>query len=94
MLETILAILTAIAGTTAETSTITAIVNALVALVPVLVKEYRAMVPIVKNIIAALSANPASTAEQLATLQALDAQVDSDFESAAAEAQAEDGTAP
>ena len=94
MLAIILEILTAIAGTTAEASTITSIINALVALIPVLVKEYEALVPVVKNIIAALQANPATTADQLATLQALDAKVDSDFESAAAEAQAEDGTAP
>lgn len=94
MLSTILTILVQIAGVTGEASTITSIINALVSLIPVLVKEYNDLVPIVKNIIAALSANPATTADQLTTLQALDAKVDSDFESAAAEASAEDGNPP
>ena len=35
-----------------------------------------------KNIIAALSANPATLAEQQATLAAIDAQVDTAFEAA------------
>ena len=90
MLAIILEILTAIAGTTAEASTITSIINALVALIPVLVKEYEVLVPVVKNIIAALQANPATTADQLATLQALDAKVDFDFEEAAKAAQIDD----
>lgn len=94
MLTTILTLLAQIAGVTAETSTITSIINALVSLIPVLVKEYEDLVPIVKNIIAALSVNSATTADQLKTLQDLDAKVDSDFESAAAEALAEDGNAP
>lgn len=94
MLSMILAILVQIAGVTGEASTITSIITALVNLIPTLVKEYEDLVPIVKNIIAALSANPATTADQLATLQALDAKVDSDFETAAAEASAEDGSPP
>jgi hypothetical protein len=90
MLATILAILVQIAGATGEASTITSIVNALISLIPTLVQEYEDLVPIVKNIIAALSANPATTADQLATLQTLDAKVDADFEAAATAAQAED----
>lgn len=90
MIATILAILAQIAGGTGEVSTITSIINALIKLVPTLVKEYEDLVPIVKNIIAALSANPAATADQLATLQALDAKVDTDFEAAATAAEAED----
>ena len=90
MLATILAVMAQIAGATGEASTITSIVNALIQLVPTLVKEYEDLVPIVKNIIAALSANPAATADQLKTLQTLDAQVDADFEAAATAAEAED----
>ena len=90
MLSTILTILVQIAGATGEASTITSIVNALIQLIPTLVQEYEDLVPIVKNIIASLSANPATTADQLATLKALDAQVDADFEAAATAAQAED----
>ena len=94
MLSTILTILVQIAGATGEASTITSIINALVGLIPTLVQEYEDLVPIVKNIIAALSANPATTADQLATLQQLDAKVDADFEAAAWAAQAEDTTPP
>jgi hypothetical protein len=39
---------------------------------------------VVKNIIAALQANPATTESQLAALQALDQQADAAFEAAAA----------
>jgi hypothetical protein len=92
MLSTILTILVQIAGATGEASTITSIINALIQLIPTLVKEYEDLVPIVKNIIASLSANPATTADQLATLQTLDAKVDADFEAAATAAQAQDAT--
>lgn len=94
MLSTILTILVQIAGVTSEASTITSIINALIALVPTLVQEYKDLVPIVKNIIAALSGNSTTTADQLTTLAALDAQVDADFEAAATAAQAQDATPP
>ena len=90
MLASILALLTSIAGLTGQASIITEIIATLTSLVPTLVKEYQDLVPIVKNIIAALSANPASTADQLATLAELDAKVDADFEAAATAALAED----
>lgn len=69
------------------------ILNTLVAVVPVLVKEYIDLLPAVKNIIAALKADPATTAEQMAALEALDQQVDQAFEAAATAAQAEDDAA-
>ena len=59
------------------------IINALTAMLPFIIQEVEALFGPVKNIIAALSANPATTAEQLATLQQLDAQVDAAFEAAA-----------
>jgi phage-related protein len=64
-------------------STITTIINTLIQLIPLVTSEIAALATPIKNIIAALSANPATTAEQLATLQALDAQVDAAFEAAA-----------
>jgi hypothetical protein len=92
MLATVLSVLTAIAGTTTEASVIAQIINALTQIIPLLISEYKALVTPVKNIIAALSANAATTAEQLTTLQALDTQADVAFEGAAAAAQAEDAT--
>ena len=86
----LLALLTSIAGLSSEASVITQIIETLVGLIPTLVQEYKDLVGPVKNIIAALSSNPATTADQLTTLATLDAQVDTDFEAAANAAQAED----
>jgi sensor domain CHASE-containing protein len=62
---------------------IASIINTLIAILPEIVNEVETLIPPIKNIIAALSADPATTAEQMATLQALDAQCDQAFESAA-----------
>lgn len=69
------------------------IIAALIQIVPVLVKEASDLAPVVRNIITALKADPATTAEQLAALEALDQQVDQAFEAAATAAQAEDDAA-
>lgn len=92
MIASLLALLTSVAGLTGQASVIAEIISTLVSLVPTLVQEYKDLVNPVKNVIAALSANPATTSDQLATLKALDEKVDSDFENAAAAAEAEDGT--
>jgi hypothetical protein len=60
------------------------VITALTNILPLVVSEVETLIPPIKNIIAALSASPATTAEQLATLQALDAQADAAFEAAAA----------
>jgi hypothetical protein len=90
MLAAILTLLTQIAGATGEVATITSIIDALITIIPTLVKEYKDLVGPVKNIIQALSTNTVTTADQLTTLQTLDAQVDADFEAAAAAAEAQD----
>lgn len=64
-------------------SLIANIIETLASIVPFIVDEIEAVAPAIKNIIAALSANPATTAAQLATLQQLDAQVDAAFDAAA-----------
>lgn len=66
-----------------SSTTIASILNTLIQLIPLVVQEAEDLLPEIKNIIAALSANPAATTDQLATLQTLDAQVDSAFENAA-----------
>ena len=85
----LLAVLAQIAPTLGSTA-ITSIINALVQIVPALISTIEDVVPMVKNIIAALQSNTAVTPDQLAQLQALDAQVDAAFEAAATAAQAED----
>ncbi len=89
MSEVIVAILTlieqllpAITSST-NASLVDSIIKALIGMLPFITSEIQSVVPAVKNIIAALSANPATTAEQLSQLQALDAQVDAAFEDAA-----------
>lgn len=74
---------------------ITTVISTLIALIPEVVTEVEALIPPIKNIIAALSANPATTADQMATLQKLDAQCDQAFENAAIDpaADAEGGVA-
>lgn len=67
-------------------STIDKIIAVLIQLIPVIVATEQALVAPVQNIIKALSSNPGTTAEQLATLQALDAQCDAAFDAAAAAA--------
>ena len=80
MIESLLPAITS----TANTSTITLIINALTNMLPFIIEEVQSLVTPVKNIIAALSATPATTAAQLVPLQSLDAQVDAAFEAAAA----------
>jgi hypothetical protein len=70
------------------------IIDALVALLPVLIQEYVALVPMVKNVIAALQSNANITPDQLSALQQLDAQCDAAFDAAANAAAAADGTPP
>lgn len=77
----------------ANAAMITSIINALTNMLPFIIQEVEALVVPVKNIIAALSANPATEADQLAQLQALDKQVDDAFEAIAAQTDA-DGAAP
>ena len=67
---------------------IDSIIQALTGMLPFIIQEIQALVGPVKNIIQALSANPSTTADQLAALQALDQQVDKAFEDAASDTDA------
>lgn len=64
-------------------SLITTIITTITSMLPLVVNEISVVGPAIKNIINALSENPATTAEQLKQLQELDAQVDAAFEDAA-----------
>lgn len=94
IVSAVLAILQAIVPSLSTSATVQTVINALIQIIPVLVKEAQDLVPMVKNIIAALGSNPASTADQLATLKALDQLTDAAFEAAATKALAEDSAAP
>jgi hypothetical protein len=71
-------------GSWTGSGAVASIITTLTQILPLVVQEVETVGPAIKNIIDALSANPATTAEELAQLQALDAQVDAAFESAAA----------
>lgn len=61
------------------------IITALEQIIPVLVKEYQDLVPIVKNIISALQGTDGITADQWTALNALEQQIDAEFDQAASD---------
>jgi hypothetical protein len=67
---------------------ITSVISTLTSFLPFIISEISSLYQPVKNIIAALSATPATDAAQLGQLQVLDAQVDAAFEAAAAQTDA------
>jgi hypothetical protein len=85
MLQVVEAVLPTV-GASTSAPIILSIVAALEKWVPVIITLFPTATNLytaVKNIIAGLSANPDTSAAQLATLQQLDAQVDTAFEAAA-----------
>lgn len=74
----------------ASTGIIAQIIEALVTIIPVIVKEAKDLAPPVKNIIAALRGSEQITPEQLDQLDALELELDADFDDAADKATAED----
>ena len=67
-----------------SSATIDSIINALIKILPFVAQEVEALVPPIKNIIAALSESGVATADQMAALSALDASADAAFDAAAA----------
>lgn len=87
ILQVVEGLLPVIGTTTASTSVIASIVAMLEKWVPLIVAELPSattLIQAVQNIIAGLGTNPATSAEQLQTLQQLDAQCDTAFEAAVA----------
>ena len=86
MTATITLLLTVLAqlATTAGQAQIANIINALENILPFLIQEIQQVVPLVKNIIAALKDNTSITQDQLDQLTALETQYDADFEAAVA----------
>lgn len=78
LIEQILPLLT---GGSTTVSLISNIIQALIKFMPLIENEVETVYQSVKNIIAALSSNPATTAEQMSSLQALDKQVDEAWDS-------------
>lgn len=77
------ALLPLLGTSTATTAMIGQIVTTIEGLLPIIVQFVPQLYQSVKNIIQALTADPATTADQLATLQSMDATLDAAFEAAA-----------
>jgi hypothetical protein len=96
-LEAVLAVILQVVQMTgasaATTETVATVVNALVKLIPVVLDIAPKLISTVKNIIAALEANPATLPDQIATLKAALPADDADFDSAAQQAEANDTAA-
>ena len=95
------AIVTAIIGLMTQmlplitsSSQVAKFIETLISILPTIEQLAADLVQPIKNIINALSANPATDAAQIAALQQLDAQYDQAFEAAATKAQAEDAADP
>jgi len=94
MLETIVlavvSLMTQILPLINDSSQVAKFITLLIQILPTVEKLAANLVQPIKNIIASLSSNPATDAEQLKTLQDLDSQYDQAFEAAATAAEAED----
>lgn len=77
-------LLPAITAGTAEAGTVDTIINVLETWVPLITSEIGALYTPIKNIITALQQSGALTTDQIAGLQALDANVDQAFDAASA----------
>lgn len=85
----LLALLTQLAPG-ATTQVIALAINILTALIPILIQEYKDLLPIVQNVILALQQSGDITDEQWTALDAMSAQYDSEFQTALAAAEAQD----
>jgi hypothetical protein len=86
--QAVLTVLEDLAPLITNSKQISGVVTFLEQIIPVVVQEAQDLLQPIQNIIAALSANPAATSDQLAALTTLDAQVDAAFEAAATAYQA------
>lgn len=77
----------------ATTTIIAQVINILTALIPILIQEYKDLLPIVQNIITALQSSDDISDDQWAALDAMSAQYDAEFQAALAAAKAEDAAA-
>lgn len=85
MIEQVLPMLTG----AANVALVDSIISTLSGFLPFIVQEVETLGPPIRNIIAALSANPATNAAQAATLSTLDKQVDDAFDAAATDTDAD-----
>ena len=90
MLTALLALVAQLAPTLSSAANIASVIATLETIISDVTAEVTAVLPMIKNIIAALQSNGNITADQMTALTALDAATDAAFESAATA----DGAAP
>lgn len=90
MLAAILALIAELAPVLSSATQIASVISTLEGIMSAVTAEVQSVLPMIKNIIAALQSNGNITADQMAALTALDAATDAAFEAAAAA----DGAAP
>lgn len=72
----------AIVGSKLNSQGVQAVINLLSEAIPIIVKEYKEVLPIVKNIISVLSSSDDITPEQLDELDIIEAEVDANWNEA------------
>lgn len=75
---------------TASAGVIAGVIQALTVWTPLVIKEYKALKPVVLDAIDAIENNTASTVDQVKALRALVAADDAEFDAALAKSRAED----
>jgi hypothetical protein len=78
----------------ATATVISQIISILTALIPILIQEYKDLLPIVQNVIAVLQQSGEITDDQWDTLDAMSAQYDAEFTAALNAAEAQDSAKP
>ncbi len=84
LIATFLSLLLSVVPQMTNSQQVNSAVNFIQQIIPMLVKEYSDLLPIVKNILALLKQNGAVTPEQNAAMMAVDAQIDKAFDDALA----------
>lgn len=77
----------------ATTQIISQVISILTALIPVLIQEYKDLLPIVQNVITVLQQSDEITDDQWDALDAMSAQYDAEFTAALNAAEAQDAAA-
>jgi len=83
MIAALLALIAQLAPVLSDAAQIASVISTLENIITAATSEVQAVLPMIKNIIAALQGNGNVTAAQLTALQALDAATDANFETAA-----------
>lgn len=90
IIAALLTLLQSVAGTAANSDTVSKIIAALIDLIPAIAQEVSDLLPIVKDIITTIRGASVITPDQLDQLDTLEKQIDDAFDAAAKAAQEED----